>query len=418
MSRQSRRRRPVDKWPAAASFLLAIAKPHWRESRLFEHVRADPEARYSADDDRTDARPPCETLEPDRLARRWFFPRLIRAGITRRHFWPRRGSICATLRRSEDVRSTICSPPRPLMARLCCARIFRAPFSTSTASPRTRSAACSTSRLPALANTRSLRVAAGLGVIPRVVAEGQAIYADRIRAGRRAGADRGALQTLSRTLEGLMARAAQKFGVAVLIDCHSMPSRMPTGDSRRPYEPRRRRYRDRRPLRRELRPGLCRIACTRFCRTRLSRRPQQALCRRLHHRTLRDPRAQPPRAADRDQPRALLDEKTWSPTGYARVKADMSRLIAKSLPAARFARGANSAPGRGGIDELRNQQPPTKKRPPTEVSGPSLGRKRPRRASAANHCRTATIWRCVAQNARTSFRRPTPFMTDRFMNCS
>ena len=68
------------------------------------------------------------------------------------------------------------------------------------------------------------RVAAGLGVIPRVVAEGQAIYAGKISRAE-------AAERLSRwhapyheALAGLMRRARARWGVAVLFDCHSMPS--------------------------------------------------------------------------------------------------------------------------------------------------------------------------------------------------
>ena len=52
-------------------------------------------------------------------------------------------------------------------------------------------------RLPSFANTRSMRVAGGLGTIPRVVGDGQEIYRERLSRRRRAGADRGALQALS-----------------------------------------------------------------------------------------------------------------------------------------------------------------------------------------------------------------------------
>ena len=40
--------------------------------------------------------------------------------------------------------------------------------------------ACSHGRLPSFANTRSMRVAGGLGTIPRVVGDGQDIYSDRL----------------------------------------------------------------------------------------------------------------------------------------------------------------------------------------------------------------------------------------------
>ena len=68
------------------------------------------------------------------------------------------------------------------------------------------------------------RLAAGLGVIPRVVAEGVAIYAGRLT--REAATER--LRRWYRpyhdALQALLAEAREATGEAVLIDCHSMPS--------------------------------------------------------------------------------------------------------------------------------------------------------------------------------------------------
>lgn len=68
------------------------------------------------------------------------------------------------------------------------------------------------------------RIAAGLGVIPRVVAEGQGIYVGRIS--RAEAAERIARHhaPYHEALTGLMRRAAAPRGTAMLFDCHSMPS--------------------------------------------------------------------------------------------------------------------------------------------------------------------------------------------------
>ncbi len=78
--------------------------------------------------------------------------------------------------------------------------------------------------LPAGADTRSSRVIAGLGVIPRIVADGQDIYARKLRfadAKRRLAA---CYDPYHRALGDLVASAQGRFGCAVVIDCHSMPS--------------------------------------------------------------------------------------------------------------------------------------------------------------------------------------------------
>ena len=79
-------------------------------------------------------------------------------------------------------------------------------------------------RLPPFANTRSVRVAGGLGTVARVVGDSQEIYARRLRLDEVLARIEALYQPYHRTLEALLTRAWQNFGAAVLIDCHSMPS--------------------------------------------------------------------------------------------------------------------------------------------------------------------------------------------------
>jgi N-formylglutamate deformylase len=76
----------------------------------------------------------------------------------------------------------------------------------------------------------SPRVAAGLGVIPRIVRDGAEIYRGKLKSGE---ADT-RLEQLYRpyhlALAGLMEETRARFGVAVLIDCHSMPSALSVPD--------------------------------------------------------------------------------------------------------------------------------------------------------------------------------------------
>jgi N-formylglutamate amidohydrolase len=78
--------------------------------------------------------------------------------------------------------------------------------------------------LPGFINTKSHRVANGLGTIARVVSDGREIYKDKLTL-----AD--ALERVDRlhipyhqTLSTLMETTRTRFGSATLIDCHSMPS--------------------------------------------------------------------------------------------------------------------------------------------------------------------------------------------------
>ena len=83
--------------------------------------------------------------------------------------------------------------------------------------------------LPEFANTRSLRVAAGLGAIPRVVGETQPIYKGRIAVADGLGRIAALHRPYHERLSGLVERARARFGLAILIDCHSMPSTLTEG---------------------------------------------------------------------------------------------------------------------------------------------------------------------------------------------
>jgi N-formylglutamate amidohydrolase len=79
-------------------------------------------------------------------------------------------------------------------------------------------------------NTTSPRVAAGLGTIARVVAENKPIYRDKLSLEDARMRIEGIYIPYHATLQRLLTDAAQNFGVAVLIDCHSMPRISRTGD--------------------------------------------------------------------------------------------------------------------------------------------------------------------------------------------
>src|SRR5512135_1800945 len=79
-------------------------------------------------------------------------------------------------------------------------------------------------RLPSFANTRSMRVAGGLGTIPRVVGDGQEIYRERIAVDDALARIETLYKPYHRALRRLINKVHQMFGTVVLVDCHSMPS--------------------------------------------------------------------------------------------------------------------------------------------------------------------------------------------------
>jgi N-formylglutamate amidohydrolase len=79
-------------------------------------------------------------------------------------------------------------------------------------------------RLPSFANTRSMRVAGGLGTIPRVVGDGQEIYRERLAVDDALSRIETLYKPYHRALRRLINRVHQAFGTVVVVDCHSMPS--------------------------------------------------------------------------------------------------------------------------------------------------------------------------------------------------
>lgn len=79
-------------------------------------------------------------------------------------------------------------------------------------------------RMPPAANTQSMRVVGGLGVIARVVADQEEIYRERLPLGVAFERIERLYKPFHQALDQLLAATVRRFGCAVLIDCHSMPS--------------------------------------------------------------------------------------------------------------------------------------------------------------------------------------------------
>jgi N-formylglutamate amidohydrolase len=81
-----------------------------------------------------------------------------------------------------------------------------------------------TGRLPSFANTRSMRVAGGLGTIPRVVGDGQEIYRERLSVEEGLSRIEALYKPYHRALRRLIGKVHESFGTVIVVDCHSMPS--------------------------------------------------------------------------------------------------------------------------------------------------------------------------------------------------
>ena len=87
-------------------------------------------------------------------------------------------------------------------------------------------------RLPSFANTRSMRVAGGLGTVARVVGDAQEIYDQRISVDDALRRIESLYKPYHRALRKLFGEIYKDFGAAILIDCHSMPSATASRDDR------------------------------------------------------------------------------------------------------------------------------------------------------------------------------------------
>lgn len=129
-----------------------------------------------------------------------------------------------TLRRSEDCFvEEIFGGAVPLGAPLLQARFPRA-YLDANREPYELDPTMFAEPLPPHVNTRSLRVAGGLGTIARVVADSAEIYREPLAYAVAEQRIAHLYMPFHETLRELLEQTLKAFGCAVLIDCHSMPS--------------------------------------------------------------------------------------------------------------------------------------------------------------------------------------------------
>ena len=139
-----------------------------------------------------------------------------------------------TLRSSEDAfvdRLFEAAPARG--APLVSARFPRA-FVDANREPWELDPAMFDGPLPAKAKTRTPRVTAGLGVLPRIVADGTEIYSAPLPVGEAEMRIASCYYPYHNALEEVLAEARYRFGAVALIDCHSMPANDGGGGERDP----------------------------------------------------------------------------------------------------------------------------------------------------------------------------------------
>ncbi|HWK96742.1 MAG TPA: N-formylglutamate amidohydrolase [Pseudolabrys sp.] len=180
------------------------------------------EFRASADPEDFD--PPFEIVEPEAISGPLLFNSPHSGSIYPETFLRQSQLEVDTLRRSEDsfvdeLFAGVVAQGYPLMHAhfpRCFVDVNREPYELD---PRMFDG-----RLPSFANTRSMRVAGGLGTIARVVGDAQEIYGRRIPVDEALGRIESLYKPYHRALRRLFSKLHRDFGYTILIDCHSMPS--------------------------------------------------------------------------------------------------------------------------------------------------------------------------------------------------
>jgi N-formylglutamate deformylase len=175
---------------------------------------------------------PFDILEPEHVAGAIVFNSPHSGNVYPRTFLASAKLDISTLRRSEDtfvdeLFAGVVAHGFPLMRAhfpRCYVDVNREPYELD---PRMFDG-----RLPSFANTRSMRVAGGLGTVARIVGDAQEIYGQRLPVDDALSRIEGLYKPYHRALRRLVTRTHREFKVAVLVDCHSMPSAASTKDER------------------------------------------------------------------------------------------------------------------------------------------------------------------------------------------
>ena len=176
--------------------------------------------------------PPFDVLEPAHWRGPVLFNSPHSGRVYPREFLAASRLDIATLRRSEDtfvdeLVEGVVERGYPLIRAhfpRCYVDVNREPYELD---PRMFSG-----RLPSFDNTRSMRVAGGLGTVARVVGDAQEIYDQRISIDEALQRIESLYKPYHRALRRLFGKIYKEFGAAILLDCHSMPSATASRDDR------------------------------------------------------------------------------------------------------------------------------------------------------------------------------------------
>jgi len=140
------------------------------------------------------------------------------------------------IRRSEDAHVDELIAAAPAFGHTLIAAQFARAYMDVNREPWELDPAMFADELPSFARARTARVAAGLGSIARIVCEGQEIYARKLTFAEAEGRVKGVHQPYHAELGRLLAKTREQFGLALVVDTHSMPSAAAVSQSGQPCD--------------------------------------------------------------------------------------------------------------------------------------------------------------------------------------
>lgn len=167
---------------------------------------------------------PVRLLRPERRSSRFIFASPHSGRRYPAEFLARSVLPLTLLRRSEDAYVDVLFESAPQLG----ASLVAAEFPRALVDPNRHrwefDPAMFTERLPREAGPASARAAAGLGVVPRLAADGRAIYDGPIAFAEASARIARYYAPYHDMVKSEIAAVRERFGEAILIDCHSMPS--------------------------------------------------------------------------------------------------------------------------------------------------------------------------------------------------
>ena len=168
--------------------------------------------------------PPFEVARPSAQTAPFVFCSPHSGRVYPAHFIAQSRLDPLTLRRSEDCYVDELFQAVPALgAPLIAARFPRA-FLDLNREPYELDPALINGPLPDYANAHSVRVTGGLGTIARIVADGEEIYREPLSLDVALARIHALYMPFHEALATLLEETRARFGYALLIDCHSMPS--------------------------------------------------------------------------------------------------------------------------------------------------------------------------------------------------